>query len=193
MCVCVCLCVCVVLHVQYVLLTASSYCSFAFFIKGSFHYSLIDGFVNEFAVAILMCLCVCVYTHVCVSRLAEERMSRELAESRLRLQEDQLAELQEELRRVSENSPNSDSLQTVLTHIYSPHTHTHTHTQNNTSQHSFLSVHLTVFVSVSLSAGCDDSAGRPGRGRHATSAPGGDSTPAGAGADGSEGGAKGGG
>ncbi|XP_076610813.1 cingulin isoform X2 [Chaetodon auriga] len=44
--------------------------------------------------------------------LAEERMSREVAESRLRLQEDQLAELQEELRRVSENSPHSDSLQT---------------------------------------------------------------------------------
>ncbi|KAI3358680.1 hypothetical protein L3Q82_015088 [Scortum barcoo] len=44
--------------------------------------------------------------------LAEERMAREGAESRLRLQEDQLAELQEELRRVSENSPHSDSLQT---------------------------------------------------------------------------------
>ncbi|XP_041811495.1 cingulin isoform X2 [Chelmon rostratus] len=44
--------------------------------------------------------------------LAEERMSREVVESRLRLQEDQLAELQEELRRVSENSPDSDSLQT---------------------------------------------------------------------------------
>uniref|UniRef100_A0A3B4V1X8 Cingulin b n=1 Tax=Seriola dumerili TaxID=41447 RepID=A0A3B4V1X8_SERDU len=45
-------------------------------------------------------------------RLAEERMAREGAESRLRLQEDQLAELQEELRRVSENSSHSDSLQT---------------------------------------------------------------------------------
>ncbi|XP_070702799.1 cingulin isoform X2 [Pempheris klunzingeri] len=44
--------------------------------------------------------------------LAEERMAREGAESRLRLQEDQLAELQEELRRVSENSPHSDSLHT---------------------------------------------------------------------------------
>ncbi|KAM7384437.1 hypothetical protein PAMA_011672 [Pampus argenteus] len=44
--------------------------------------------------------------------LAEERMAREASESRLRLQEDQLAELQEELRRVSENSPLSDSLQT---------------------------------------------------------------------------------
>ncbi|XP_078123484.1 cingulin isoform X2 [Sander vitreus] len=43
--------------------------------------------------------------------LAEERIAREGAESRLRLQEDQLAELQEELRRVSENSPHSDSLQ----------------------------------------------------------------------------------
>ncbi|KAE8281943.1 Cingulin [Larimichthys crocea] len=43
--------------------------------------------------------------------LAEERMSREMAECRLRLQEDQLAELQEELRRVSENSPGSESLQ----------------------------------------------------------------------------------
>lgn len=48
--------------------------------------------------------------------LAGERMSRERAESRLRLQEDQLAELQEELRRVSENPPHPDSLQTdVLT------------------------------------------------------------------------------
>ncbi|XP_028254337.1 cingulin isoform X2 [Parambassis ranga] len=44
--------------------------------------------------------------------LAEERMAREKAESRLRLQEDQLAGLQEELRRVSENLPHSDSLQT---------------------------------------------------------------------------------
>uniref|UniRef100_A0A3Q1GAC8 Cingulin b n=1 Tax=Acanthochromis polyacanthus TaxID=80966 RepID=A0A3Q1GAC8_9TELE len=43
--------------------------------------------------------------------LAEERMAREGAESRLRLQEDQLAGLQEELRRVSENSPHSDSLE----------------------------------------------------------------------------------
>ncbi|XP_067354439.1 cingulin isoform X1 [Channa argus] len=47
-------------------------------------------------------------------KLAEERMAREGAESRLRLQEDQLAELQEELRRVSENYPHSDSLHTDL-------------------------------------------------------------------------------
>ncbi|XP_030003247.1 cingulin isoform X2 [Sphaeramia orbicularis] len=46
--------------------------------------------------------------------LAGERMAREAAESRVRLHEDQLAELQEELRRVSENSPHSDSLQTDL-------------------------------------------------------------------------------
>ncbi|XP_038580445.1 cingulin [Micropterus salmoides] len=44
--------------------------------------------------------------------LTEERIVREGAESRLRLQEDLLAELQEELRRVSENSPHSDTLQT---------------------------------------------------------------------------------
>ncbi|XP_074543529.1 cingulin [Halichoeres trimaculatus] len=44
--------------------------------------------------------------------LAEERMAREVAESRVRLQEDQLAELQEELRRVEENSPHSDLLKT---------------------------------------------------------------------------------
>ncbi|XP_078146515.1 cingulin isoform X1 [Centroberyx gerrardi] len=44
--------------------------------------------------------------------LAEVRMAREGAESRLRQQEDQLAELQEELRRVAENSPHTDSLQT---------------------------------------------------------------------------------
>ncbi|KAM9738187.1 cingulin isoform 1-T2 [Menidia menidia] len=44
--------------------------------------------------------------------LVSERMARELSESRLHLQEDQLAQLQEELRRVSENSPEADSLQT---------------------------------------------------------------------------------
>ncbi|KAM6899890.1 cingulin [Xenentodon cancila] len=44
--------------------------------------------------------------------LTGERMAREAAESRLHLQEDQLAQLQEELRRVSENSPQTDSLQT---------------------------------------------------------------------------------
>ncbi|XP_060948918.1 cingulin isoform X2 [Limanda limanda] len=44
--------------------------------------------------------------------LAEERMAREGSETRLRLQEDLLAELQEDLRRVSENSPYSDSIQT---------------------------------------------------------------------------------
>lgn len=43
-------------------------------------------------------------------------MSTEVAESRLRLQEDQLAELQEELRRISENSTHSDSMQAVLKH-----------------------------------------------------------------------------
>ncbi|XP_068603221.1 cingulin [Brachionichthys hirsutus] len=44
--------------------------------------------------------------------LSMERMSREVAESRLRLQEDQLAELQEELRSVSEFSTRPDSMQT---------------------------------------------------------------------------------
>ncbi|XP_077446143.1 cingulin isoform X2 [Stigmatopora argus] len=39
--------------------------------------------------------------------LAEERMGREMAESRLHLQEDHLAELQEELRRFSETSADS--------------------------------------------------------------------------------------
>ncbi|KAM9824644.1 cingulin [Neosynchiropus ocellatus] len=49
------------------------------------------------------------------NEITEERMAREAAESRLRLQEDQLAELQEELRRVSD-VPHSDSLHTeVLT------------------------------------------------------------------------------
>lgn len=69
-------------------------------------------------------------------------MSREAAESRLHLQEDQLAELQEELRRVSENSAHTDSLQTVLAHI---HTHVEpTHMHNNTLLHFFLSVFLTI-------------------------------------------------
>ncbi|KAK7898897.1 hypothetical protein WMY93_019750 [Mugilogobius chulae] len=44
--------------------------------------------------------------------LTVERMSREASESRLRLLEDQLAGLQEELRRVSELAPSSDSTQT---------------------------------------------------------------------------------
>ncbi|XP_054619459.1 cingulin isoform X2 [Dunckerocampus dactyliophorus] len=46
--------------------------------------------------------------------LAEERIAREMSESRMRLQEDQLAELQEELRRVSETVPPSDSLTTDM-------------------------------------------------------------------------------
>uniref|UniRef100_A0A3Q1EYT4 Cingulin b n=1 Tax=Acanthochromis polyacanthus TaxID=80966 RepID=A0A3Q1EYT4_9TELE len=57
----------------------------------------------------------CIIDNVFLCRLAEERMAREGAESRLRLQEDQLAGLQEELRRVSENSPHSDSLEDVMT------------------------------------------------------------------------------
>uniref|UniRef100_A0A8C6SBY8 Cingulin b n=1 Tax=Neogobius melanostomus TaxID=47308 RepID=A0A8C6SBY8_9GOBI len=48
------------------------------------------------------------------NELTEERLSREAAESRLRLQEDQLAGLQEELRRVAELVPTSDSTQTDL-------------------------------------------------------------------------------
>lgn len=40
-------------------------------------------------------------------------MDREVAESRLRQQEDQLAQLQEELRRMMENSPQSDTMQLV--------------------------------------------------------------------------------
>lgn len=42
-------------------------------------------------------------------------MDREAAESRLRQQEDQLAQLQEELRRTLENSPQSDTMQLVRT------------------------------------------------------------------------------
>ncbi|XP_061903542.1 cingulin isoform X1 [Entelurus aequoreus] len=45
---------------------------------------------------------------------AEERITREMCESRMRLQEDQLAELQEELRRVYERAPPSDSLRTDM-------------------------------------------------------------------------------
>ncbi|CAN9503723.1 unnamed protein product [Ophioblennius macclurei] len=52
--------------------------------------------------------------HQAHDELAGERMAREKSESRVRLQEDQLAELQEELRRVSEHLPQSDSLQTDL-------------------------------------------------------------------------------
>uniref|UniRef100_A0A668A2Q8 Cingulin b n=1 Tax=Myripristis murdjan TaxID=586833 RepID=A0A668A2Q8_9TELE len=52
-------------------------------------------------------------------KLAELRMAREGAESRVRQQEDQLAELQEELRRLSESSPHTDSL------LYSSSMNTH--------------------------------------------------------------------
>ncbi|XP_039534517.1 cingulin isoform X1 [Pimephales promelas] len=47
-------------------------------------------------------------------QMVELRMDRELVESRLRQQEDQLAHLQEELRRMSENSPQSDTMQLDL-------------------------------------------------------------------------------
>lgn len=47
-----------------------------------------------------------------VFRMVELRMDRELVESRLRQQEDQLAQLQEELRRMPENSQ-SDTMQLV--------------------------------------------------------------------------------
>lgn len=45
--------------------------------------------------------------------MVELRMDRELVESRLRQQEDQLAQLQEELRRMPETSPQSDTMQLV--------------------------------------------------------------------------------
>ncbi|XP_051527713.1 cingulin-like isoform X2 [Myxocyprinus asiaticus] len=47
-------------------------------------------------------------------QMVELRMDREGAESRLQHQEDQLAQLQEELRRMSENSPQSDTIQLDL-------------------------------------------------------------------------------
>ncbi len=47
--------------------------------------------------------------------MVQLRMDREAAESRLRQQEDQLAQLQEELRRMLENSPQSDTMQLVRT------------------------------------------------------------------------------
>ncbi|XP_067217431.1 cingulin isoform X2 [Chanodichthys erythropterus] len=47
-------------------------------------------------------------------QMVELRMDREVAESRLRQQEDQLAQLQEELRRMMENSPQSDTMQLDL-------------------------------------------------------------------------------
>ncbi|KAL1255182.1 hypothetical protein QQF64_013243 [Cirrhinus molitorella] len=47
-------------------------------------------------------------------QMVELRMDRETAESRLRQQEDQLAQLQEELRRMLENSPQSDTMQLDL-------------------------------------------------------------------------------
>uniref|UniRef100_A0A1A8RP54 Cingulin b n=1 Tax=Nothobranchius rachovii TaxID=451742 RepID=A0A1A8RP54_9TELE len=49
--------------------------------------------------------------------LSAERIDKELAESRLHLQEDQLAQLQEELRRVSDNLPQSDSFQTDVVNL----------------------------------------------------------------------------
>lgn len=109
-------------------------------------------------------------------------MARDGAESRLRLQEDQLAELQEELRRVAENSPHS--LQTVLTFCTMT---------DKANIHTRLSNHLFVNLCKCLSAGCGDSAGRAGGGCHVTSAPGGDAPSAGAGANCPEGGSEGGG
>ncbi|XDV34031.1 hypothetical protein PO909_004250 [Leuciscus waleckii] len=47
-------------------------------------------------------------------QMVELRMDRELVESRLRQQEDQLAQLQEELRRMPEISPQSDTMQLDL-------------------------------------------------------------------------------
>lgn len=69
-----------------------------------------------------------------VDRLLRERMSREAAESRVRLQEDQLAELQEELRRVSETS--SDSLRTVITRAHKHTRSSKNNRANNTSHPS---------------------------------------------------------
>ncbi|KAI5607779.1 cingulin-like isoform X2, partial [Silurus asotus] len=53
-----------------------------------------------------LCVCVC----VCVCVMAELRLEKEGLESRFHQQEDQLAQLQDELRRVSENTPQSDTL-----------------------------------------------------------------------------------
>lgn len=50
-----------------------------------------------------------------VFRLLELQLEKEGAESRFRQQEDQLAQQQEELRRVSENTPPSD-----MVHTYTP-------------------------------------------------------------------------
>lgn len=113
-------------------------------------------------------------------------MAREGAESRLRLQEDQLAELQEELRRVAEISP-SDSLQTVLKFCTMAY---------KTKQHhsrSIILLYLSLNLCKFLSAGCSDSADRAGGGCHVTAAPRGDTPSAGAGADCPEGGSEGGG
>ncbi|XP_023265680.1 cingulin-like isoform X1 [Seriola lalandi dorsalis] len=79
------------------------------FKKGGYDGSLQKGNFEELQDQLDRCKKELLQAH---DELAEERMAREGAESRLRLHEDQLAELQEELRRVSENSPHSDSLQT---------------------------------------------------------------------------------
>ena len=72
---------------------------------------------------------------VCVcARLAQLRMEREKAEARGRDLEDQLAELQDELRR--------DSTKMVPTDSH-PHTHTHAHTHTPTPTHTH-SHHLPV-------------------------------------------------
>lgn len=78
-------------------------------------------------------------------------MSRELSESRQRLQEDQLAELQEELRRFSESSPYSGSLHTVSDIVTPPRENKHSHGS-----------HQCWACASFPSAGCDDSAGRAG-------------------------------
>ncbi|XP_040909488.1 cingulin isoform X3 [Toxotes jaculatrix] len=79
--------------------------------KGGSDGSLQKGNVEELQEQLSRCKKELQQAH---DELAEERMARQGAETRLHLQEDQLAELQEELRKVSENSPHSDSLQTEM-------------------------------------------------------------------------------
>nr|XP_040044224.1 cingulin isoform X5 [Gasterosteus aculeatus aculeatus] len=74
-------------------------------VKGRFDGSLQKGKLEELQGQLICCK---EELQQVQDELSEERMAREGAESRLRLQDDQLAELQEELRRASENSPHSE-------------------------------------------------------------------------------------
>lgn len=78
------------------------------------------------------------YVVMVVFRLLELRMEKEGLLSRLHQHEDQLAQLQEELRRVSESTSQSGSV-----HVVNTTTHTGRHTPRHTPHVTHQSAELT--------------------------------------------------